>query len=75
MAKKTIGFEIGVIETRMSNLVITELKKGTLILSEIVELLTCRMKEKNSLKNGKVQDNRNSSKTGFLGISLFVRND
>lgn len=39
------------IETRMSNLVITELRKGTLFLSEIVELVTCRMKENNSLKN------------------------
>lgn len=50
----------------MSNLVIPELRTGMLFLSEIVELLICRMKEKNSLKMiVKVQDSRNSRKTGF----------
>lgn len=49
--RKLLDLKLVFIETRMSNLVITELRKGTLFLSEIVELLTCRMKENNSLKN------------------------
>lgn len=49
--RKLLDLQLAFIETRMSNLVITELRKGTLFLSEIVELLTCSTKEKNSLKN------------------------
>lgn len=49
--RKLLYLKLVFIETRMSNLVIPELRTGTLFLSEIVELLICRMKEKNSLKN------------------------